>query len=153
MNLSRDVHAMAYRLHPSVLDDLGLELALRTECDRIAARSGIDVQFRSDLGERRLPPDVALCLFRIAQESIRNAVRHAEAKRIDVEVSRDAHGATLQVVDNGNGYDPSKRRERASLGVASMRERVALLRGRLRIRSRPGQGTRVTAWIPLRGTE
>ena len=153
VNLSRDVHAMAYRLHPSVLDDLGLELALRTECDRIAARSGIDVEFRSDLGERRLPPDVALCLFRIAQESIRNAVRHAEAKRIDVEVGRDAHGATLQVVDNGNGYDPSKRRERASLGVASMRERVALLRGRLRIRSRPGQGTRVTAWIPLRGTE
>ena len=153
VNLSRDVHAMAYRLHPSVLDDLGLELALRTECDRIAARSGIDVEFRSDLGERRLPPDVALCLFRIAQESIRNAVRHAEAKRIDVEVGRDAHGATLQVVDNGNGYDPSKRREHASLGVASMRERVALLRGRLRIRSRPGQGTRVTAWIPLRGTE
>ena len=153
VNLSRDVHAMAYRLHPSVLDDLGLELALRTECDRIAARSGIDVEFRSDLGERRLPPDVALCLFRIAQESIRNAVRHAEAKRIDVEVGRDAHGATLQVVDNGNGYDPSKRREHASLGVASMRERVALLRGRMRIRSRPGQGTRVTAWIPLRGTE
>lgn len=147
------VRDISHFLHPSVLDDLGLELALRTECDRIAARSGIDVQFRSDLGERRLPPDVALCLFRIAQESIRNAVRHAEAKRIDVEVSRDAHGATLQVVDNGNGYDPSKRRERASLGVASMRERVALLRGRLRIRSRPGQGTRVTAWIPLRGTE
>ena len=152
-NLSRDVHAMSYRLHPSVLDDLGLEQALRTECDRIATRSGIDVEFRSDLGERRLPPDVALCLFRLAQESIRNAVRHAEAQRIDVEVGRDAQGAMLQVVDNGNGYDPSKRREHASLGVASMRERVALLRGRLRIRSRPGQGTRVTAWIPLRGTE
>ena len=153
VSLSRDVHAMAYRLHPSVLDDLGLEQALRTECDRIASRSGVDVEFRCELGDRKLPSEVALCLFRVAQEAIRNAVRHGEAKRIDVEVGRDAHGAMLQVVDNGKGYDTSRRREHASLGVASMRERVELLRGRLRIRSRPGQGTRVTAWIPLRETE
>ena len=153
VSLSRDVHAMSYRLHPSVLDDLGLEQALRTECDRIAARSAIDVDFRSELGERRFPPDAALCLFRVAQESMRNAVRHSEARRLEVLLEHDAHGATLQVVDNGKGYDTSRRRERASLGVASMRERVALLGGRLRIRSRPGQGTRVTAWIPLRETE
>jgi signal transduction histidine kinase len=152
-NLSRDVHAMSYRLHPSVLDDLGLEQALRTECERIAGRNGIDIEFRCDLGERRLPPDAALCLFRVAQESMRNAVRHAEARRIEVLLEHDARGATLDVLDNGKGYDTSRRRERASLGVASMRERVALLGGRLRIRSRPGQGTRVTAWIPLRETE
>ena len=152
-DLSRDVHAMSYRLHPSVLDDLGLEQALRTECDRIAARGDVDVDFRCDLGERRLPSDVALCLFRVAQESLRNAVRHAEARRIEVVVERDARVATLSVLDNGKGFDPPRRRERASLGVASMRERVVLLGGRLSIRSRPGQGTRVTAWIPLRGTE
>jgi signal transduction histidine kinase len=151
-DLSRDVHAMSYRLHPSVLDDLGLEQALRTECDRIAARGDVDVEFRSDLGEQRLPSDAALCLFRVAQESLRNAARHAEARRIEVFVERDARGATLSVLDDGKGYDPSRRRDHASLGVASMRERVALLGGRLSIRSRPGQGTRVTAWIPLRGT-
>lgn len=153
VNLSRDVHAMAYRLHPSVLDDLGLELALRTECDRVAVRNGIAVEFKCGLDGRVLSREAALCLFRVAQEALRNALRHGEAKRIDVDVFQDALGTTLTVIDDGNGFDPSKHRERVSLGVASMRERVALLRGRLRIRSRPGQGTRVTAWIPLQGTK
>jgi signal transduction histidine kinase len=91
---------------------------------------------------------VALCLFRVAQEALRNAVRHAQAARITVSLQASAGGHALSVVDDGRGFDPAAPRVQASLGLASMRERVALLGGRLQIRSQPGQGTTVAAWLP-----
>ncbi|HMO46159.1 MAG TPA: ATP-binding protein [Rubrivivax sp.] len=146
--LSRDVHALSYRLHPSVIDDLGLEEALRAECERAARRGGVAVAFHGDAAGGDLRGDPALCLFRVAQEALRNAVRHAQAQRIEVRLRRERGGTELSVADDGSGFEVQGERERASLGLASMRERVALLGGRLRIRSRRGQGTRVAAWVP-----
>jgi len=92
--------------------------------------------------------EAALCLFRVAQEALRNALRHAQARRIDVRLRPERGGVEVSVRDDGCGFDAPASRARASLGLASMRERVALLGGRVQIRSRRGQGTEVTAWVP-----
>lgn len=146
--LSRDVHALAYRLHPSVIDDLGLAEALRIECDRAARHGAAQVDFDDDAAHGSERGERALCLFRVAQEALRNAVRHAQARHIQVRLRHEAGGMAVSVVDDGVGFDPAAERERASLGLASMHERIALLGGRLDLRSRPGQGTTVTAWLP-----
>jgi signal transduction histidine kinase len=149
--LSRDVHALAYRLHPSVIDDLGLGEALRIECERAARRGQVAVDFDGDEAAGRARGDRALCLFRVAQEALRNAVRHARPQRIQVELQASGGGIRVCVSDDGSGFDTEAERDHASLGLASMRERVALLGGRIQIHSRPGQGTRVTAWVPAAG--
>jgi signal transduction histidine kinase len=146
--LSRDVHALSYRLHPSVVDDLGLREALRSECERAARRGTVEVRFEGDEGGNAARGERALCLFRVAQEALRNALRHAQPRQVCVELRADDGGTTVRVIDDGSGFDPDAPRDHASLGLASMRERVALLGGRLEIRSRRGQGTRVTAWLP-----
>jgi signal transduction histidine kinase len=147
-SLSRDVQALSYRLHPSVIDDLGLEEALRVECGRAARRGAVEVVFQGDAAADAPRGDRALALFRVAQEALRNALRHAQARHIRVDLRAERNGTSLVVADDGCGFDPAAARERASLGLASMRERVVLLGGRLDIRSRHGQGTRVAAWIP-----
>jgi len=146
--LSRDVHALAYRLHPSVIDDLGLGEALRIECERAARRGQVAVDFDGDEAAGRARGDRALCLFRVAQEALRNAVRHARPQRIRVELRAADGGTRVGVSDDGSGFDTEAERDHASLGLASMRERVVLLGGRIQIHSRPGQGTRVMAWVP-----
>ena len=146
--LSREVHAMAYRLHSSVIDDLGLEEALRVECGRLDARGEARVEFHAEPGGGVLRGEPALCLFRVAREALGNAMRHAEAGRIEVRLRVADGRIRIEVVDDGRGFDAAAPRARASLGLASMRERVALLGGRFQIRSRPGAGTQVTAWVP-----
>jgi signal transduction histidine kinase len=148
-HLSRDVHALSYRLHPSVVDDLGLEEALRTECERASRRGPVPVNFEATpAGADTVRGAVALSLFRIAQEALRNALRHARAQRVEMRLHVGVGGVELSVADDGQGFDPQAERERASLGLASMHERVALLGGRLEIHSQRGEGTRVTAWAP-----
>jgi signal transduction histidine kinase len=145
--LSRDVHALSYRLHPSVVDDLGLGEALRMECERAARRGTAEVAFHGDEAGAALRGERALCLFRVAQEALRNALRHAQPKHVRVELRAEDEGTNVSVIDDGHGFDVDAPRDHASLGLASMRERVALLGGRLEIRSRSGQGTHITAWV------
>lgn len=151
VELSEDVHALSYRLHPSVIEDLGLVEALRIECDRVAEQGSLRVSFDCHDVARKTPSDAALCLYRVAQEALRNVERHAQAGNVEVSVAAKDGGIALAVRDNGAGFDPSGESERASLGLASMRERVRLLGGRLAIESGRGKGTAVLAWVPLRG--
>lgn len=145
--LGRDVHALAYRLHPSVIDDLGLEAALRVECDRLGRRSGIEVELETDsVGE--LQREGALSLLRVAQEALRNVERHARATHVRVSLKKVGDGVELQISDDGCGFDPGAERARVTLGLASMRERMGLLRGRLEVSSRVGAGTQVVAALP-----
>lgn len=149
VRLSEDVHALSYRLHPSLLEDLGLAEALQVECDRFGGLSGIAV----DLALRDVPqpisPGAAICLFRVAQEALRNVDRHACARAVEVRLQGLDGGLQLAVQDDGVGFDPAAVRGRRSLGHASMRERIHLAGGELDIESAPGQGTTVVAWVPL----
>ena len=148
--MSEDVHAMSYRLHPSVIEDLGLAEALRTECDRFARNEAIRVELDSESVPEGIPAEPALCLFRIAQESLRNVSRHAGASVVDVALHAERDGLALRVRDNGCGFDASSDSGRVSLGLASMRERVRLLGGSIEVDSEPGHGTAVHAWVPLK---
>jgi signal transduction histidine kinase len=150
VRLSEDIHTLSYRLHPSMLGDLGLAASLKAECERFSQQTSITTGVK--LGElpTLIPPDAALTLFRIAQEALRNVARHASSKVAAVALRPLDNGLQLAVTDNGIGFDPRGQRARPSLGLASMRERVRLLGGELDIESAPGQGTTILAWVPLK---
>ncbi len=150
VRLSDDVHTLAYRLHPSLLEDLGLAEALQAECERFAAQTSIPIELTvRDLPDV-VPDDVSLCLFRVAQESLRNLGRHARARSGKVSLTGANGGIRLTVHDDGVGVDVSRARNRPSLGIASMRERVHMFGGKFEFESRPGEGATVRAFVPLR---
>ncbi|MEJ8814456.1 sensor histidine kinase [Variovorax ureilyticus] len=147
--LGEDVHALSYRLHPTVIEDLGLVDALKSECDRVARTEAIRVQVDTGPVPPGLPVDAALGLFRVAQEALRNVVRHARATEVRVALLGGDGRLLLAVRDNGRGIEGLRRKAHVSLGIESMRERMSLLDGALDVDSVPGGGTMVTAWIPL----
>jgi signal transduction histidine kinase len=147
VRLSEDVHALAYQLHPSVLEELGLAEALRTECERRRRQGGPEIALSTD-EPADVGPEAALCLFRVAQEALNNVARHAEARTVTVDLRRMDGGLLLAIRDDGVGFDPAAPRTGHSLGLASMRERVRLVRGSLDVESAPGEGTAVVAWVP-----
>jgi signal transduction histidine kinase len=144
-----DDHALAYQLHPSVLDDLGLSEALKVECEQFSRRESIRAQLTTFEAPSEVPPDVSVCLFRIAQEALRNAARHSHASRVSLAVTASNGSVRMTVSDDGVGFVPAQRRAR-SLGHASMRERARLLGGTLEIESAPGSGTTVNVSVPLK---
>jgi signal transduction histidine kinase len=148
VSVSKDVHDMSYRLHPSMLEDLGLAPALQTECDRLRRRSGVQIVERIGELPAQLSQDVALCIYRIAQEALHNAIRHAKAGTIEISVENDAQALSLTVRDDGAGFDADANDAHSGLGLSSMRERARLVGGSLRIRSRPGRGTSVSLIVP-----
>lgn len=146
--LSEDAHALAYQLHPSTLDDLGLPEALRTEAERFSRLESVPVSL--DLHDGGAASrETALCLFRIAQEGLRNVARHAKAKSVILSCAPSRGGLLLRLRDDGVGFDSGRRNDRPSLGLASMRERVENLGGHIAIRSEPGRGTEIAVWAPL----
>lgn len=149
VRLSEDVHALSYRLHPSILDDLGLAEALKAECEQVTRHQPVRVEVEVNQVPEGLPRDVSLCLFRVAQEALRNVARHAKASVATVTLALEDGGMLLAVSDNGIGFDVEATRSRPSLGSASMGERVRLLGGRLGIKSEIGRGTTISAWVPL----
>jgi PAS domain S-box-containing protein len=149
VRLSEDVHALSYRLHPSTLGDLGLADALRAECERFARQASIPTEVKLVDLPATIPPDAALGLFRITQESLRNIDRHARSHTAAVSLRSLDGGLQLAVTDTGTGFNPGQQRHRPSLGLESMRERVRLLGGELDVESAPGHGTTILAWVPL----
>lgn len=151
VHISEDVHALSYRLHPSILEDLGLIDALKTECERFARVESIPVRVSMPDPPETVSSDAALALFRIAEEALRNIACHAKASSVELTLRNLEGGLQLAVRDNGRGFDPAARGRKPSLGHAGMRERVHLTGGELDIESAPGQGTTVIAWIPVQG--
>jgi signal transduction histidine kinase len=150
VRLSEDVHALSYRLHPSILDDLGLAEALKAECEQVSRQQALRIDVELHEVPDALPHDVALCIFRVAQEALRNVARHAQASVAMVTLAPNRGGLLLAVTDNGVGFDIKATRSQPSLGRASMSERVRGLGGRLGIKSVSGKGTILSAWVPLR---
>jgi signal transduction histidine kinase len=153
VRLSEDVHALSYRLHPSILEDLGLIEAVKSECERFSRMCSIQLDINAMCIPSSLPRDAALCLFRIAQEGLRNIARHARAARAKISLRSLNDGLQLTISDDGVGFDPARTRKRVSLGHAGMRQRVLLLGGRVKINSSPGRGTTIEAWVPMKEEE
>jgi signal transduction histidine kinase len=148
------VHDLSLNLRPSILDDLGLEPALRWYTHRHAATTGLQAQFHAASLENRLDLVIETECFRVAQEALTNVARHAQARAVTVALSRRNGHLHLRVRDDGVGFDVVALRSRAvqgaSLGLLSMEERASLAGGGLEFNSAPGQGTEVHAWFPLR---
>jgi signal transduction histidine kinase len=145
-----EARALSHAIHPGVLDDLGLDAALRRLARDSSSGSGVDVDVEYAAGAARLPRDVEAVLYRVAQEAVRNATTHASARRVRVSVQQTGDEATLSVHDDGVGFDLAEAEaHRAGLGLTSMRERVDLLDGQLEINSAKGNGTTISATVPL----
>ena len=139
-------------LRPSLLDDLGLNAALSWYKDQINQRDAVDVEFITSGSASRLPPEIEIVLFRIAQESLTNVVRHAQASRATMLLTYQDGLARLEIRDNGVGFDSSAVLEGETvggLGLIGIRERVQLAGGDCQIQSTPGEGTTVTVEIPF----
>ena len=148
--LSDDLHDLAYKLHPSLLEHVGLEVAIRDHVAEFTKRIRLPVTFTAREVPETLSPEAATNLFRVMQESLQNVFKHARATDATVRLIGSSKGIGLSVCDNGKGFDPeSNQGRRAGLGLVSMQERVRLLGGFLRIHSRVASGTKVCAWIPF----
>lgn len=149
VDLSEDVHALSRQLHPSILDDLGLVEALRSECASFSRREGIAIDYRPEEIPATLPKEVALCVYRVAQEALRNVAKHAAANKASVTLRATGPEIVLRVEDHGAGFDAAAVRLEPGLGLSSMEERVRLIEAALAITSAPGQGTTVEVRAPL----
>lgn len=147
--LAQDIHALSRRLHPSILDELGLVAAIESECRSAAARGGAPVDLQTQGDFEPLSRQVQLTLYRVVQEGLRNVHKHARASRVSVELTREARGVHLALTDDGQGFERGAPGWSAGLGLASMEERVRLLGGRFELRSAKGQGTSIV--IELEG--
>lgn len=149
VSLSEDMHHLSRQLHPAILDDLGLVEALRSECAGFARRERITVAYSPGDIPPSFPKDGALCVYRIAQEALRNVAKHAAVNGASVRLAVAGDELVLRVQDKGIGFDPKAVHAQAGLGLSSMAERVGLVQGEFSIASAPGQGTTVTVRVPL----
>jgi signal transduction histidine kinase len=146
-----DIHDISRALRPVALDDLGLVAALEKHCATVAERFGKPVEFHSDgwTGTERLPAEIEVALYRIIQEALTNAVRHADATRIQVLAQRKPGAVLVAVEDDGRGFDPVARGPNGDrLGLLGIEERAALLGGSACLESAPGGGTQLFVEIP-----
>jgi two-component system sensor histidine kinase UhpB len=139
--------ALARQLRPTALDDLGLEAALASHARDIGRQSGVSTSFDRLGTFIGLPGDVQTVVYRVAQEALSNAVRHANASHIGIHLARGDAGIALVVADDGSGFTFAQ--ASGGLGITGMRERALLVGGDLEVTSRPGQGTRVRLYVPI----
>jgi signal transduction histidine kinase/ligand-binding sensor domain-containing protein len=150
VRLGTDLRRVSHDLHPPALQEAGLPGALRLYCDEFQASSGISVACEVDETVTHLSRGAALALFRIAQEAIGNAAKHAAATHIAVRVRRSGDDLSLEVADDGVGFDQARLGRSGGLGLITMRERAGQLHGTFDIETSPGGGTTVRATIPFR---
>jgi signal transduction histidine kinase len=147
-SLSHDIRHLSHGLHPSFLEDLGLEAALRALCDEFEQSHGLGARFEHKHGIHPIGPTTATTLYRIAQEALRNVVKHAGDACVTMRLGEIDGQCCLTVEDDGRGFDPAVHRSGPALGFVSMQERVMLLGGRMSVQSAEGKGTRVHIEIP-----
>ncbi len=150
IRIAADVHNLSRRLHPSILEDLGLEKAVEAECARFGTKEGIEVAFNAENIPAFLPKNVSLSIYRIVQEGLNNIAKHACARRAVVGLSGSETSLHLSIQDDGLGFDAAEVRQMPGLGLSSIRERVRLVSGRHRIKSEPEKGTVIEVTVPLK---
>jgi signal transduction histidine kinase len=147
--IGADLHTLSHRLHSLTLENLGLVPGLGTLCKEFKAQQGVLVEFTHEDIPRSIHPDVALCLFRIVQEGLRNIKKHSGASRAQVHLEIVNDNVHVSVTDNGVGFASANLNGNAGLGIRSMEERARLMGGRFELLSEPDNGTRIDTWVPL----
>jgi PAS domain S-box-containing protein len=145
--MSSDMHSLSHQLHSSKLEHVGLVSALKGLCKELSSKYEIQIEFTDGVGVLEIPKDLALCLFRVAQEALGNLIKHSRARQAQVELYCASNAICLRVVDAGMGFDPSDLCGTTGLGLISMRERLRLAGGRLTIHSAANCGTEIVAEV------
>jgi len=149
LELGIEVQAISHRLHSSKLEYLGLVVACRSFCKEVADRQKVTVDFTATDVPRDVPQEVSLCLFRVLQESLNNAIKYSGVQHFEVRIQGSLGEIQLTVHDDGAGFDAESAMSSQGLGLISMRERVSLVNGTMSIISKPGGGTEVSVRVPL----
>ena len=147
--ISSSLHDLSHQLHPYKLDTLGLVAALGGFCNEFSRQHNLQVQFVHHHVPGQIPNEVTLCLFRIAQEALRNVVKHSGGTEAEVELSGHGDRIDLCISDSGVGFSPEHVKAETGLGLISIRERLRLVGGHLSVESEPSHGTRIRARVPL----
>jgi two-component system sensor histidine kinase UhpB len=152
--LLENLRKVIWDLRPSILDDLGLVPAIRWYAQNSLKDKSIQVKVDGSNKDMRLPPHLETMLFRISQEAVSNILRHAEASEASLTLQMENDHVTLQVTDNGRGFDVEKSQgeavTRKQLGLLGMQERASMVNGTVKVESRPGKGTTLRVYVPLR---
>jgi two-component system CheB/CheR fusion protein len=151
--LSNDIRRIAYELHPSTLDHLGLAVALRSFAREFAHREGVQVRFTARKVPAKIMPEVASTLYRVSQEALRNVAKHAGNTRVTVTLAGRKKEIYLSIRDDGPGFDVKARHGSGGLGLISMQERVRLVKGKFSLKTRPGDGVLIAIHVPIGGKE
>lgn len=146
--ISAEIHRISYRLHPAKLEQLGLATAVQSLCKELSESSKLKIEFHQKGFPATLKKDVSLCVFRIAQESLRNCSKHSGAHKARVVLENIEGAVCLTVTDDGCGFDTKSDAMKRGLGFTSMRERLRLVGGEMQIHSRPLGGTRIEISVP-----
>lgn len=144
----REMRSLIFELRPPDLEREGLVAALQARLESVEGRTGLETAFTVE-GEAALPMAIQQELYRIAQEALNNALHHAQARSVKLNLKRAGSQVVLEIVDDGVGFDPSTAGEHGGLGLRGMEERVAGLGGRLTVTSTPGAGTTVRVEVCL----
>jgi len=147
-DLAKDIQALSHRLHSSKLEYLGLVSAAKSFCRELSEQRSVQVKFKHADIPVAIPKEISLCLFRVLQEALQNAVKHSGAQDFAVELRGSQDGIRLAVMDSGIGFDSRHTSDLGGLGLVSMRERLRLVNGELSVQSEPGCGTTVVARVP-----
>jgi PAS domain S-box-containing protein len=152
-DIANDIQALSHRLHSSKLEYLGLVAAAKSFCKELSEQQKVEIDFSHTAIPRSVPKEISLCLFRVLQETLQNAVKHSGVHHFKVELCGTEGEIQLTVNDLGVGFDPQEAIHRRGLGLISMRERMQLVSGEISINSRLGSGTTIHARVPFRGTD
>jgi PAS domain S-box-containing protein len=153
IEIATDVQSLSHQLHSSILDCLGVATALEGFCKEMSKQYDLQIKFSVQDVPKQLPKDISLCLFRVAQEALHNAMKYSGVRDFTVELTATDNTVELVVSDEGAGFDVQKAGTKGGLGLLSMHERVNLVHGTLSIDSVPGEGTRVQVTVPLGAAE
>ena len=148
--IAAEIHRLSYKLHPSKLDHVGLAVAVKSLCTELTGSGKLKVNFHQTGFPAALNRDVTLCVFRIAQEGLRNCVKHSGADSAQVVLTRTRNAVRLVVSDNGCGFNAKTALMEKGLGFISMKERLHVLGGQMNVYSRPLRGTRIEISVPLK---
>jgi signal transduction histidine kinase len=152
IEISNDVQALSHELHSSKLEYLGAVAGIKSWCREFGERQRMEIEFKSDVASV-LPLEVGVCLFRVLQEALHNAVKYSGAKRVEVQLAEHSNQVHLIVRDSGKGFDIEVARQGRGLGLTSMQERVRLLNGSVEIQSKLSAGTTIHVRVPFQSKE